>query len=341
MAAQQFQTAPDDDAQRREQNATLDSDGLPSGERLSLAEMSRIMDVATTLRKERALVEEQLNIDQIKAKLRERLIAAARVSGDTVSEAEVDAAVEQYYDRLHEFAEPPASWRTMVAHVWVRRGPIVKIVVAVAAAAAVIWGMFFAGLLPGSRRDAMQAEAKLEHVEEVVEQIRGVTDDAGAIAEAAGMLSAAQSAREQGELASLNDVAAAADSLYATLMQDYTVRIDAAPDGESGFVQEFTDDAGTRVSGFYVIVDAVDARGNAVAVPIRNRETGQTQRVSRWAEQVPEEVFNRLAADKQADGVLDEIILGEKKRGERILTMQLPGADGEPIERMGQITSWD
>ena len=59
-------------------DATVNSDGLPGGERLTLAEMSRIMDVASELRKEQALVEQQLNIDEIKVKLRERLLEAAK-----------------------------------------------------------------------------------------------------------------------------------------------------------------------------------------------------------------------------------------------------------------------
>ena len=62
MATSQATQADDDAAA-----AVANSDGLPAGERLSLEEMTRIMDVATTLRKERAIVDQQLNIDQIKA----------------------------------------------------------------------------------------------------------------------------------------------------------------------------------------------------------------------------------------------------------------------------------
>ncbi|MCA9234395.1 MAG: hypothetical protein KDA44_02940 [Planctomycetales bacterium] len=339
MPAEQIQSAPDDDS-RRDQ-AAIDSDGLPSGERLSLAEMTRIMDVATTLRKERALVEEQLNIDQIKAKLRERLMEAARVSGDTVSEAEVDAAVEQYYDRMHKFAEPPHSWRTMVAHVYVRRGPILKIAAALVVAAAVLWGMFFAGLLPGKRRDSLQAANKVSAVAAAVETIDDVAADPAIRDEAAALLAAAQVAAEQQDLAQLDQVLAEVDALSAALMQDYTLSIPAGADEQSAIEREWNDEQGTRTSGFYVFVEATDAQGNPVKVPIRNRETGQTERVSRWAEQVPQEVFDRLAADKQADGLLDENTFGAKRRGERELRIELPGAGGQPIERMGQITSWD
>jgi hypothetical protein len=66
-----------------------------------------------------------------------------------------------------------------------------------------------------------------------------------------------------------------------------------------------------------------------------NSETGQTSSVTTWAEQIPKEVFDRLANDKRSDGILNETRYAEKTRGalsERIL---LPGAG-----RMGTLTSW-
>jgi hypothetical protein len=120
----------------------------------------------------------------------------------------------------------------------------------------------------------------------------------------------------------------------------YTVGIINRPGEKSAVDRYFTDDAGKRVSGWFVIVEARDARGGEVRVPIENRETGKTQDVSKWGEQVPAEVYERLKADKQADGVLDERAFGEKHRGERRLEVTLKGADGKPITRGGQITQW-
>ncbi|MFO0951155.1 MAG: DUF6384 family protein [Isosphaeraceae bacterium] len=93
----------------------------PRAETLSVAEMLRIMDVATALRQDRELVEEQLNLDALKAKLREKMFAAAKVTGENVSQEEVDAAVDQYYARLYAFHEPPMSLPLALAHLYVRR----------------------------------------------------------------------------------------------------------------------------------------------------------------------------------------------------------------------------
>ena len=49
---------------------------------LSLQDMSRIMEVASTLRKERTSAQQQLNLDETKALLRERLLETTKVTGD-------------------------------------------------------------------------------------------------------------------------------------------------------------------------------------------------------------------------------------------------------------------
>lgn len=326
----------------------VDSDGLPTGERLTLAEMSRIMDVASTLRKERALVEQQLNIDEIKAKLRERLLEAAKVSGDPITEAEVDAAVEQYYDRLHEFRDPPASFSKFLAHCWVLRKALTAAVVAVAGAAALIWGLLVAGVLPGEARnrhltEQMQADLdrQLIESEHVAEAIERISIEPAATDEAKRLAAIAAAARKEGDGKKVAAVTKELRALQAELERQYALMIVNAPGEQSATERLWTDDDGTRTSGYFVFVDAVDDKGQAVSVPIRNRETDRMETVSRWGEQVPKKVFDRLARDKQKDGVLDEQMFGAKPRGTREFKVELQGDDDQPIERRGQITSWN
>ena len=42
-------------------------------------------------------MDEQLNLDELKSRLRERIIAASAETGEEVSPEEVDAAITQYY----------------------------------------------------------------------------------------------------------------------------------------------------------------------------------------------------------------------------------------------------
>jgi hypothetical protein len=314
---------------------------LPIQQQLSLREMSRIMDVATALRKERALVEQQFNLPQLKQQLRDRLLESARVTGDPVTAEEIDAAVDQYYDRLHEFTEPRWSWRTPLAHLWVRRGPIVQVVVGLAAIAAVLWGLLMAGVLPGERRTGMLVSQRIEQATQLAATIDQLAANPRDQTEARQWFQSAQALAQRQDVRGLDEVLAQMASLQTLLQAQYTVSVVASPGQASGIQREYTDDSGTRTSGYYVFVEARDARGQLVKVPITNRETGQTEMVSRWGEQVPLEVFERLAQDKKSDGALDERLFGEKRVGQRQLEIEMPGAQGEPLERRGQITRWE
>ncbi len=114
---------------------------LARPEQLSLHELIRIMDVATVLRKEHEIVEEQLNLDQIKVRLRERLLEAAQVAGEPITVEQIDAAIEDYYDKLHSFEEPAWSWHLLLAHLYVHRVSILKWATAIAAVAGLVWGL--------------------------------------------------------------------------------------------------------------------------------------------------------------------------------------------------------
>jgi len=310
-------------------------------EKLSLEELTRILDVAAALRKEQAVVEHQLNLDEVKAKLRERLLEAARVSGDTVTAEQVDAAVRQYYEQLHEFAEPPRGWRTAAAHAWVRRGPILATAAVVLAAVLSVWGLFSAGMLPGETRDLKLATQQYSQLDETVKAIESITGDPATLEQARAALATAEGYLQQRDGASIEALSSEMEALARVLAAEYSVGIVSEPGQRSGQQRDYTDDQGTRVSGYYVIVEARDARGKPVAVPILNRETGQVELVSRWGEQVPQEVFERLAADKQSDGVLDETGFAVKHRGQRELEMLMPGGEGQALPRQAQITRWE
>lgn len=331
-ASQAVQTAPPPTG--TEPSASVSE--LPVGERLSLDEMTRIMDVAATLRRERTVADQLLNFDQIKAQLRERLLEAAKVSGDPVTSEEIDSAINQYYDRLHEFREPAFTWRKFVAFVWVSRVAIFKWLFGLTAAFLVIWGLLASGILPGEARNR-QTLAMIEQRAVAVEKI---SEDATVGREVQTLVTSAKAAMEQGNSAKLTELATQIAAIQGELEQQYTLVIPSGPDDKSATERMWTDDAGTRSSGYFVIVKALGADGQPVKVPIANRETGKTEYVSTWGEQVPEAVFNRLAADKQADGVLDEKLFGEKERGSRAVKVELHDPSGAPVARGGQITSW-
>jgi len=107
---------------------------------LPLAEMLRIMDVARTLRQEREVAREQFNREEARTLLRERLKASTEITGSQVTEEEIDAAIESYFNNLHTFHNPPWGVQVFLAHLYVRR---VQVFVVSLIATLLIAGLWF------------------------------------------------------------------------------------------------------------------------------------------------------------------------------------------------------
>ncbi|MFT7641387.1 MAG: hypothetical protein ACI9G1_003135 [Pirellulaceae bacterium] len=116
-------------------------------EQLSLTDVMRIMDVATTLRREREVAQKELDLPQAKANLRERLLETARLTGENVTEAEVDAAIALYFDNVHSYSDPAWGLQVMLAHLYIRCGLtfLVLLMIAIPIAASVAWFAFLGG----------------------------------------------------------------------------------------------------------------------------------------------------------------------------------------------------
>ena len=90
------------------------------------------------------------------------------------------------------------------------------------------------------------------------------------------------------------------------------------------------DDPGIR--NHYLLVRALGSDGQPVPFPIRNEETGVTRPVSVWGERVPQEVYDRVGADRRDNGIIDDEEFGFKRRG--FITAERRYPD------VGQITEW-
>ncbi len=115
--------------------------GVPSPlENLSLQETLRVMDVAREMRERRETAEEMFRRDDLRAGLRAKLLRTARLSGDTVTEAEIDAAIRQYMDTLHVYHDPEPGMSRFMAHCWIWRN---RIMTGAAVAATLVGSVWF------------------------------------------------------------------------------------------------------------------------------------------------------------------------------------------------------
>ena len=88
---------------------------------LTLVETLRVLEVARGLQQEREVATVALARDQIRSLMRKRLMDAAAITGDKITEADIDAAIEQYFATQNTYADPPWSFSIAMAHLWIRR----------------------------------------------------------------------------------------------------------------------------------------------------------------------------------------------------------------------------
>jgi hypothetical protein len=303
--------------------------------------MLRIMDVATALRQDRELVEEQLNLPELQARLRERMLAAAKVTGEDVTPEEVDAAIATYYASLHTFQEPKASFRVFLAHVWISREPILRWGTAATAGLLLTWWLFLSASGPFSAagRSAREIDRLSLAAKRHEESIRAIALDSRAGDRLARLQAEAVTYREQKDAKRLAEVEASLAALENRLREEYTLSVVTDKNGKSG-IDRYQGHANTQLSGFYLILAAQSADGRTLRRSIHNSENGKDEVVEQWGELVPADVYERLKHDKKADGILDETTFGAKKRGALDEEIVMKDGEGRPLKRTRQITKW-
>lgn len=311
-------------------------------EDLSLHEMLRVMDVARTLRKEQETIEREFNRSETVAILREKLLASAEIMGDEVTPEEVDAAIDLYFDNLHTFREPPPGLSSWLAHTYIWRGRIVLSTCVLLFLGVFGWWLFVSpsGPFSNSGRTSRAITADSSEIERAMASIRAMSKQAEVQEEAQSLEQEAQVAQAAGDVDRLDELRRRLTQIEARLQEEYEVRIVRGEGQQSGVDRYFTDEQGTRTSGYYVIVQAKAPSGQVLTRNILNSETGREERVSVWAERVPEAVYNRIKEDKQADGMLNETLFAVKRRGEVEEQIVFAGDDGMPLTRDAQITRW-
>lgn len=94
---------------------------------ITLQEMLGILDDARGLREDRELLQRVLNQDQLRQQLRERLLNSVRLTGDAVTEDEVEAAISVYFARQHVYRRPRWTPLTWLAYLYIHRNLVIAV----------------------------------------------------------------------------------------------------------------------------------------------------------------------------------------------------------------------
>jgi hypothetical protein len=98
------------------------------------------MDVAREMRDQRETAEEMFRRDDLRTQLRDKLVRTAHMSGDNVTEEEIELAIEQFFESVHTYQDPQPGMKSFLAHCWVWRG---RLTLAAAALTTVLGGLWF------------------------------------------------------------------------------------------------------------------------------------------------------------------------------------------------------
>lgn len=272
-----------------------------------LDDMMLAMDVVDTLRRQQRLVEQELDSGQREAALKARLQRVYQAQGIEVSDAVLAEGVRALREDRFVYQPPAPSFAVSLARIYVSRGTWGKWLLGGLALLLLLLAAWY--LLVVMPRQALPGELEERHAQ-VRELARSQTVDA----QADQLLAAAQQALREGKTGRVRDQLTQLEQLRDQLAVGYQLRVVNQPGVRSGVwrIPEANPDA----RNYYLIVEAIGAGGRPISVPVRNEETGKIERVERWGLRVDQKTFERVAADKQDDGIIQDDLLGSKAPGE-------------------------
>jgi len=268
------------------------------------------MDVVDTLRHRDLLVERELQADDRDQRMKQRLREIYAAQGIDVPDHVLEQGVSALKEGRFVYDSPPGGLQTWLARIYVSRGRWGKPLVVATSIVLVVW-LAYATLIRGP---AERAAAALPG------QLQARYEALAAVAAGPLATERAQSLMAEGESALKRDDDEAVEQTLqrmATLQQDielaYDLRIAAHPGERSGVWR--VPDANPGARNYYIIVEAVGPHGKIHEVPVVNEEDGKVYRVRKWGLRVDETLFERIAADKSDDGIMQNNRFGVKKRG--------------------------
>lgn len=275
-----------------------------------LEDLMVAMDVVDTLRHRQQLVERELDTEGRRERLIVRLREIYRAQGIEVSDQVLADGVRALEEDRFTYSPPETTFATRMARLYVRRdkwvGPLLFLLM-------LLFGLWLAWYLI-ALRPAASARAELPGaLQQQYEEVIQVSTDTAARLQARRYRTDGQLALENEHFDEARSAIDGLEQLLDRLRLAYTVQV-IQREGEASGVWRIPD-VNTRARNYYLVVEAVDARGRVLALPVTSEETGRTRTVDKWGIRVDAGVFERFAADKRDDGIIQEREIGRKPPG--------------------------
>jgi Family of unknown function (DUF6384) len=312
--------------------------------------MVQILDIASAIKADKKAVLNELNVESERLKLAKQIKDAARLDGEDLSDDVINMALDAYFSDRFKFIPPKPSAALLFANIYIKRNLILAICSLILLLTFSYWLILsnsspIFGVKAQQNRYKARASYYANLIEEQSKLISQIAKEKSLLTEVNNLNSLGESLAEKptqdGEsIERLEGVAKEINSIREELFKEYEVRIVSREGEKSGIDRYYTDDDGKRVSGYYLIVEAVAPDGSILLVNIRNSEDGTSKLVTKWAERVPEVIYFRILEDKKSDGRVDEYLFARKRRGYLNQEVVMEEDSGTPLNSLGQITSW-
>jgi len=265
----------------------------------------------------------ELTAEDRDAKLLDQLREIYTSQGIEVTDEILQRGVDALREERFAYTLPPPSFSRTLARAYVSRGrwgrPMGLAVVVLALAAG--WYQVF--VRGPELRQATEVPAALTAAFEMLD---ANTDDPAALDPARADLATGQAAAAHGDFKAARAATAEIETLNTRGLTEYELRVVSRPGKESGFWR--APDDNPRGRNYYLVVEAIAPNGRALELPVVSEEDQRTSSVSAWALRVDQPTFERAVADKQDDGIIQNNLVGRKRRGvlDREYTVPTTGA---------------
>ena len=266
----------------------------------------------------------------------ERLRALYRGAGiDAPDEALIDG-IAAAGDNRFSYAPPAGGLGLWLARFYVVRRAWLPATLAILAMLVIGFGGYF--LLYRPYEDAQQQQAEVEITQTIpaamdalYETIHEETKVQQAENDAMAIRDRGKAAAKAGDRPAAQGAISDLTTIRDTIRAEYQLKIVDKPGTKWGFWTFPQSNA--EATNYYLVVQAIDANGNALTLPVRSEDTGKIDRVSVWGERVPEDVYNAVEADKSDDGAIQHDLVAVKEFG-----FLDPGYMVQTLG--GQVTRW-
>lgn len=277
------------------------------------------MDVVDTLRHDERIALRELGDEARRKQLIERLREIYHGQGIEVPDRVLEEGVRALEEQRFVYEPPRDSIQIRLARLYVTRLQWGKWVGGVVALLAGIWiGWQVLYVWPEAAREE---RARIELTEtlpgelsQLYKTIEAETGVPSALERAAQLRDSGLAAAKAGQRVVAHKTVDDLKALLEELRLAYEITIVSRPGEMSGLWRIPRVNPDSR--NYYLVVEALDADGNALPRPITNEENGKRETVTKWAMRVSKAVFDRVRADKQDDGIIQNAVIGVKNRRE-------------------------